>query len=306
MKTATRITYQGVADCVQLSNGSVNVVVSTRGGPRVLHYGLSGHGNVLGWCPEAVTDTPWGPWRPVGGHRLWTAPEAMPRSYADDSAPAEVEAEDEHTVIVRSPTDRAGIRKWFSVTLAAAGSEVVVRHALVNDTPWTIEVAPWALTILRGGGTVVIPNERRATHAERLDAVRSLGLWAYTDFRDPRWTLGARYLLLRCDPARAAPQKVGAANHRGWCAYVVDDAAFVKRHTHRAGAVYPDTGCSVEAFTAGAFVELETLGPVQRLAPGGACDTHEERWSLHAIAGLRDDLDPEDAVDAALAPLSLG
>lgn len=305
MGTIERVEYEGLPGCVRLSNGTAEVVVSTQGGVRVLRYGRVGGANVFGSHPTLALDTPWGAWRPIGGHRLWAAPEAMPRSYAPDDAPAEYERVGDDTVLVRSPEDRAGIAKSLRVSLAASGTEVIVSHALANEGCWTVEVAPWALTILRGGGTVIIPQERRASHAERLDAARALALWSYTDMRDPRWTFGARYVLLRADPSRHAPQKVGAANHRGWCGYLRGETLFVKRHVHRVGAAYPDFGCSVEAYAAGDFVELETLGPLQRVPPGGACDAHEERWSLRAVAPAREGADPEDVVDEAIIDLEV-
>ena len=36
----------------------------------------------------------------------------------------------------------------------------------------------------------------------------------------------------------------------------------------------------IETFTNGEFLELETLGPITRLAPGETVE-HVERWSLH-------------------------
>jgi hypothetical protein len=279
MITVEKASYLGVADCLRLTNGTVDVVVATAFGPRVLHYGLTGGDNVLGWCPERVTATRWGPWRPRGGHRLWAAPEAMPRSYAADDEPVEFTVEGD-TVRLRQRTDRAGIRKEVSVTVGAAGSGVTLRHTIANEGLWPIEAAPWALTIVRGGGTAIIPQEPWASHDDALDAARALVLWPYTDMADPRFTWASRYVFLRDDPARSAPQKVGASNRLGWCAYHAGHTLFVKRFAHRRGVTYPDFGCSCEVSVAGGFAEVETLGPLQRLEPGEASAEHVERWVL--------------------------
>jgi len=53
---------------------------------------------------------------------------------------------------------------------------------------------------------------------------------------------------------------------------------FVKRFQEQK-LVYPDYGCNVEVFTNNAFLELETVGPLTKLAPG-ATMIHEERWYL--------------------------
>jgi hypothetical protein len=53
----------------------------------------------------------------------------------------------------------------------------------------------------------------------------------------------------------------------------------VKRHTWETGAVYADKGANYETYTAGTYLELETLGPLRRLAPGESAD-HTETWQL--------------------------
>jgi hypothetical protein len=42
---------------------------------------------------------------------------------------------------------------------------------------------------------------------------------------------------------------------------------------------YPDFGCSFETFTNADFLEMETLGPMTKLEPGGSVE-HLERWTL--------------------------
>ena len=82
-----KVEYLGLPNCVRLSNGTTEVVVTTDVGPRVIRYAFLGGENVLGECPKAKVTTQLGEWRPWGGHRLWTAPEGMPRSYVPDDSP---------------------------------------------------------------------------------------------------------------------------------------------------------------------------------------------------------------------------
>jgi hypothetical protein len=70
-----------------LSNGAAEVVVTTDVGPRIIRYARAGGENMLAELPDAVTRTALGDWKAWGGHRLWHAPEGMPRSYAPDNAP---------------------------------------------------------------------------------------------------------------------------------------------------------------------------------------------------------------------------
>ena len=66
-------------------------VVATTIGPRIVRYGFVGGDNLLGWVPKDEVKTALGSWKPWGGHRLWTAPEAMPRSYSPDNEPVDVQ-----------------------------------------------------------------------------------------------------------------------------------------------------------------------------------------------------------------------
>lgn len=293
-----RVTCLGQPNCIRVSNGTVEVVVSTAIGPRVARYGFVGGDNLLGEVPETSVKTALGEWKPWGGHRLWTGPEHMPRSYSPDNSPIEVTVTGRVIRMVQPVEPQTGIQKEITVTLAETGTEVTVGHKLTNRGLWRVAVAPWALTIMNTGGTVIIPQEPYASHDDALLPVRAVALWAYTDLTDPRWKIGSKFIRLSTDAARQESQKIGVANKRGWAAYVRQGTMFVKRYDWRNGAEYPDFGVNTEAYTAGSFIELETLGAVEQLEPGASA-SHEERWFLfRAVDAAGDD----QALEQALAP----
>ncbi|HKQ54207.1 MAG TPA: hypothetical protein VJT74_17655 [Pyrinomonadaceae bacterium] len=275
-----KINYLGL-DCQKLSNGAVELVVTTNVGPRILRYAFAGEENILGEAPDAVAETELGVWRAWGGHRLWTAPEAKPRSYAPDNDPVEFEAAGENAIRLVQRADASGVEKEMLVALDAEGTNVTVRHRITNRNLWAIEAAPWALTIMNGGGVAIFPQEPFRAWADYLLPARPLVLWHYTDLTDPRWTLGQKYIRLRSDASDPEPQKIGMLNKRGWAAYLRGETLFVKRAAHVEGATYPDYNCNFETYTAGAFIEVETLGPSARLEPNEAAE-HTETWSLHS------------------------
>lgn len=296
-----KVACLGLANCQRLSNGTVEVVVTTDVGPRVARYALAGGENVLAEVPDAVTKTALGDWKAWGGHRLWHAPEGNPRSYAPDNTPVRFDVVSEGTVRLTQPVEAGtGIQKTMTVKLDPTGSRVTVTHALANGNLWDVELAPWALTIMRGGGAVIVPQEPYGAHAENLLPVRPLVLWAYTDLSDPRFAIGPKYVRLRSDPARATPQKVGIGNRQGWAAYSHGRTVFLKHFAHDPRATYPDYGSNVEVFTSGSFIELETLGPLARLAPGEVAE-HVEEWQLFGDVDLGA---TEASIEAALAPLA--
>jgi hypothetical protein len=290
-----KVSYLGLPNCYRLANASVELIVTTDVGPRVLRYGFQGAENILGEVPEASIRTELGVWRPYGGHRLWAAPEQKPRSYAPDNDAVEFEAEGERAISLRAPVEPpTGLQKELRVALEPEGTRAVIRHRLTNRGLWGVTLAPWALTIMSGGGSVILPQEEYRSWDEYLLPARPLVLWHYTDLTDPRWHVGAKYIRLRTDAARDSPQKIGILNKQGWAAYERQGTLFVKTVAYREGAAYPDYNSNTEAYTAGSFIELETLAPLQYLEPGETAE-HTEEWSL--FEGFAGD---DEALDAAL------
>ena len=162
-------------------------------------------------------------------------------------------------------------------------------------------MAAWALTIMNGGGTALVPFAPFRRHDEALAPAQPLVRWHYTDFADPRWALRERLLRLRCDALLSQPQKAGLLNVQGWCAYARQGELFIKQFPCTAGAPYPDFNCNNEFFTAGSFIETESLGPLATVEPGESL-THVERWSLHRVAlSERGDAEVIDQVQKLLA-----
>lgn len=276
--------YLSIRNCVQIDNGTARVIISTEFGPRILHYALDGGENILGWHPEAAVDTELGVWKPYGGHRLWLAPENMPISYAPDNAKVNVEVLDELSAMFASETEvSSGIQKQFTVSLAETGTRVTIDHLITNRGPNVVEYALWGLTILAPGGDVVIPNEPYAPYSpNHLLPVRTLTQWSYTDFTDSRWSFSSDAIRLRVDEHSPTQQKIGVLNKQGWAAYERGGLRFTKRADFIENMTYPDLNSTFEVYTAGSFVELETLSPLYRLAPDQSA-SHTETWYLTTI-----------------------
>lgn len=295
-----RLNYLNLPNCYRLSNGTVEVIVTTDVGPRIIRYGFGGEDNILGECPAETLETELGQFKPWGGHRLWIAPEAMPDSYAPDNSPVEYQIEGSETIRLMPRVEpRTRVQKEMTVTLDAQGTGVTIRHKIINRNLSGIDAAPWALTIMNGGGETILPQEPYRTHDEYLLPARPLVLWHYTDLTDPRWSIGRKYIRLRTDAGLLEPQKVGIMNKQGWAAYHRHRTLFVKRFGYDEGASYPDYGSNTETYTAGSFIEVETLGPLRRLEPGMAAE-HVERWYLFRNV---EHGETETIIDASISPL---
>lgn len=277
-----KIQFGDLADCLRLSNGEVELIAAAGFGPRIVAYNFIGGENALGIHPHAKITTELGEYQIYGGHRLWIAPETVPQTYAPDNAPVEYffNEKENSLRLVQAVEPVSKTQKEMIVTLENPGSGVSINHRITNRGNAPVELAAWALTIMRGGGTCEIPNETFAPYShETLLPVRNLTLWAYTDLSDPRWSFDREFIRLRVDETRHEPQKIGALNRQGWARYRLPDVIFTKSFDVHETAVYPDMNSNVELYTAGSFVEVETLAPLQKLEPGATAQ-HIERWEL--------------------------
>lgn len=303
MECAEKSSHPLYGGAIKLTNGTVDVLVTTDIGPRIIFFGFSGESNVFGEMSlDESVETSLGAWRPVGGHRLWTAPEDSPRSYTPDNSPVDAEVIMPCCVRVRpAPDISASVQKEMIITLDKQGTRVTVEHSIQNIGLWPVTLAPWALTIMKGGGTTIFPQEPFAPHTECLTPARPLVLWSYTDMSDSRWEFGKKLVRLSCDEKLDYPQKIGAAVKAGWAAYALGDLLFVKRFPYDDSRRYADYGCNFETYTKGSFMEVETLGALTEVQPGESAK-HTERWYLWRDVDLgSSDDSAEEALRAVIS-----
>lgn len=297
MQQLQQISYRHFGRCYRLCNDQVDLLVTSEFGPRIIRFGFVGGENEFAEVDFSLVVPGHGTWRLRGGHRFWHAPEDMIRTYIPDDEPLRVEDHGDF-IRVQQPTQReTGIEKEVDISLAPDRPAANVVHRLRNHNLWPVDLAPWALSAMRDGGSCVLPLPRRSAPAPgELPGTSTITLWQFSDMSDKRFSWGRDAIRIRHDPARTAPQKIGALVTAGWAAYLRKGNLFLKTFDYVEGASYPDRGCSVEVFFNDEFLELETLGPLTGLAPGASVE-HRETWQLFRdIAPLEGDDDVSDSI----------
>jgi hypothetical protein len=302
--TIEKVEYRGWKNNLKLSNGEAELIITLDVGPRVIRYGYVGGANVFKEFDEQIGKSGEKEWMIRGGHRLWHAPEEIKRTYELDNSPVKWEKLGESGVrVVQDAEPNTGIQKEMEITLDSQGTGVKVVHRLSNRNMWDVELAPWALTVMAPGGVEIIPLPEKIVHPGSIEpgekpdyrgfvANQTMIVWPFTDLSDPRWRWGARYITLRQDANAKKPTKLGLAHKEGWVAYLNNGVLFVKGIEYKEGKQYADGGSNFETFTNKDFLEVETLGPIARIAPGGSVE-HVERWRL--LKGV-----PGETSDAAI------
>jgi hypothetical protein len=306
-KKMERISYHGWENAYRISNAAVELIVLADVGPRVVSYRFIGGDNIFHEVAGQAGLTSGTDFRLYGGHRLWVWPE-VDRTYFPDNSRVAV-SQSKNSLRFTAPVENAppgsNLQKELEIQLGEVGTRVTVNHRITNRDSRPTELAVWAPTMMRVGGRAILPlPPRAAMDKDHFQSVGTLTLWSFTDLADPRWVLGTEYIQLRqqSNPkGRFQEQMTGIFNPAGWGAYFVGGMLFVKRAPVTPGGQYPDCGCNFEVFTNPEFLELESLGPKVRLAPGEST-AHKEIWTLFRNVSEGED---ESWIRGMVAPLAL-
>jgi len=292
-----KIAYGGWPNCYRMTNGVVELILTSDIGPRVIRFGFVGGQNLFKEFDEQMGKSGEKSWQIRGGHRLWIGPEDALYTYGLDNSPVEVGVSGNKLTATQRTEPETGLQKVMEIELT---DTVKLTHRVYNRNVLAVEFAPWAPSVMAQGGVGITGFPPRGTHPEILAPTNPLVMWAYTDLSDPRWIFMKKYLGLRQDPKAVAPQKIGIFNPHTFGAYLLNNELFLKQYHAEPDEAYPEYFCSFQTFTNADFLELETFGPMVKLLPGQSVELIEN-WSLHKNVQIEQWTD--DAVDAVLLPL---
>jgi hypothetical protein len=294
------IPYAGWKNNLRLRGATTELIITLDVGPRVIRYARHDGPNVFVELKDQLGGTNEKEWMIRGGHRFWIAPEAD-HSYDLDNTPVTWKKLGETAVeITQAPSSQFGYQKILRIELLPGADEMVrVTHRLIATGTQPLEIAPWPLSVMDIGGTCVVPQpkadlhpsefpEGRETKPEEFLPNREFVLWPFTDLTDGRYRFSDHFLRLSQRTDMGAT-KLGLKVPSGWIAYENKGLVFAKHLPRIDGLRYPDRDVNLELFTNRIILEMESLAPLQPLAPGEATE-HVEHWVLRsADEGLEDE-----------------
>lgn len=309
VKVETR-EFLGWQNCISISNDTVELIVTTDVGPRIIYYGFNCGPNHMKVFDYDAGVTGGNEWRSFGGHRLWHSPEVAPRTYEVENTPCQCVKKADGVILKRDADEFSRMEKEIEITLSPKGTTVDIEHRIRNLNAWDIRFAAWALTVVAPGGRLVIPQS--VTGPVFLPN-RSISLWTYTRLNDPRVKWLDRYIFLDQDEGikytnekenrrfDLIPFKIGMHVPDGWVGYTNHGQMFVKYFSCDEKAEYPDYGhSSFETYTNYEMLEIETLSPLKTVEPGDHIE-HSERWALFDNVRKPESEDEADKSVAAIA-----
>ncbi|WP_028986128.1 hypothetical protein [Thermoanaerobacter indiensis] len=279
-----KISFLGWENSIKLSNGIIDVVVTTDIGPRIVKFGFENDVNEFNLDPKTIGLKGGDEYRYYGGHRLWHSPEDRKRTYVPDNDEVDWHEIENGVRLIQKPEKWVNTQKQIDIILSPDESRVRLVHRITNLGAWPIELSAWTITVLNTEGIEIIPQPNKDTD---LLPNRQIVLWPYSKMNDKRVYWGEKYIALKQDPNNREPFKLGINNQEGWAAYARGGHLFVKRYYPQHDATYPDFGVSFETYTNDWMLEIETLSPFTKLQPGETVE-HVEEWELYNNVNIKD------------------
>ncbi|MGI6702070.1 MAG: hypothetical protein ACOX3U_06420 [Christensenellales bacterium] len=282
--------YKNFGKVYKIRKDNLTVMVTVDIGPRIIYFGDSEY-NLLyedisrqfrkGGEYFDKNYFQGAEWLNLGGHRLWKSPEDL-ASYSPDNTPVTVQERGNAVAFIKQAEKTIGLIKEIEIEILS-DNRLRVEHRFTNTRNEPVECALWALTVLRGGGTLITPLN---ANDKGLLPSRNLVLWSYSDYHDGRFEIRDDTALLT-QKAIDKPFKFGMFSEKGVSGYLVDGRLFVKTFDVNPYGVYPDFQCNFESYTNYKFIECESLGELITLN-SGETSTHTEVWYYNEAEDIGD------------------
>lgn len=307
--TVTRLAYHRWPGALRLSNGLVEAIVVPQIG-RIMAFQFVGHPETSpifenkDWRGKTVADADPLTWATFGGDKLWPSPQsewakhnarAWPPDQAFDGDPENAQILPNGIRLVTPSSTAYAARATRTITLRPGQTSLYIAQTLDKDadavdTRDGFPVGIWTVTQTRGDGTVFLPLSASGKFPAGFTSLSGPG----TTETPPLFTPGGGLLKIRRDVK--VPHKVGTDSSHTWIASLYSGRIlFSEREPYLPGALYPDGGLPVEAYTNGgatAYIELELLGPLVPLMHGKRL-AHNITWHLQRLPRA-----PKDSADA--------
>jgi hypothetical protein len=287
--------FHNYSHAVELTLGTTRAVLCPQAGGRVLSFSVNG-------IDALYLDDGEKAWRPgksgpISAGRFDYGPELTvrphPKVWAGEWT---AEIARNNSVKLTSPKEEAGIQIVREFKLVPHGEHVglACTQTMTNVSNEVRDVCHWGRSFSPTGGICVVPLGDRPSRFPGKYALYEDSAVINVRARDENIREQDGFIEVLGPPRKP---KLGFDSYAGWLAYVMpNDRLFVKRFPAYPDRVYNEAaGLTVSVwYPAGKQVELEPIGPRERLKPGESASFTEDWWLLaHPYPKKGERLDPK-------------
>jgi len=281
------ITFHGHTQAIELLRGDARAVLGPQNGGRVLEFSVSGNDSLF----LDENDRNWQPGKPASSSagRFDYGPELTviphPKMWSGDWTG---EITGPYAARLTSPVDEAAgiqlVRDFSLVGSGKAGDEqpihLACRQTIRNISQEVREVCHWGRSFSPGGGICLIPLGDRPSRFPSKYAMYEDSAIINVRNTDEKIRERDGFLEILSPPRKP---KLGFDSTAGWLGYLMPNSTlFVKRFATFPDRVYNEAaGLTLSVwYPSGPRIELEPIGPRERLQPGESASFTEEWWLL--------------------------
>ncbi len=296
-ETARFVSFHGYTKAVELTNGPAKVILCPQAGGRVLQFSVNGRDAMFLDDQEKA----WQPGKPgpITAGRFDYGPELVTTPHSllwSGEWTAEITSP--HSACLVSQRDEsAGIQlmREFELRTGRTKDEspcLLCTQTMMNISNQTREVCHWGRSFSPGGGICLIPLGDQPSRFPSKYAMYEDSAIINVRNKDDRIRERDGFLEILAPPRKP---KLGFDSHAGWLGYLMpNDVLFVKRFATFPDRVYNEAAALTLSvwYPEGPRIELEPIGPRERLQPGETASFAEE-WHLlsHAFPKKGDPID---------------
>lgn len=266
--TIKLVDYAGWKNCILMTNGIFEAVITTEIGPRILRYGEVGGANVLYIDEFTAGQTEAPVWRAYGGRRFdYNLNEELILTAENSTTDYEI---GDDRVTFRLPIDeQTSISKEIIIRMCRRGG-LEIKQTLINNGTEIVNISAVAATRLQPGGLCV-------TSWTKGNKVKSLFKGEEVDTR--RIKEGKELLFVQQDEVSRENFEFGLLPQEQWCAYFNHGNMFIITCPAIEGELEYVDNVNVAVRGLGDKFEIETRSPIYTLGSGEKM-THTEVFNI--------------------------
>ena len=281
LPSAKVVPFHGHDKAIELTLGNARAVLGPQSGGRVLVFSVGGK-DAMYLDPAEQKWKPGQP-APMSAGRFDYGPEltviAHPKIWGGEWIG---EVSGKCAATLTSPIDGGmQVEREFTLIRHAESYGLVCKQTLRNVSKDVREVCHWGRSFSPGGGICVIPLGDRPSRFPGKYAMYEEGATINVRNKDEQIRERDGFLEILAPPRKP---KLGFDTTGDWLAYVMpNDTAFVKRYATFPDRVYNEAAALTLSvwYPTGPRIELEPIGPRERLKPGEAAAFTEAWWLIN-------------------------
>lgn len=275
------VTYHGYTQAIEMKKGNARAVLCPQAGGRVLEFTVDGN-NAM-YLDDA--EKKWQPGKPgpSSAGRFDYGPEltviAHPKIWSGEWT-AEISGDTAKLTSPREETAGMQVVREFRFIEKDKSVGLSCKQTLNNISKDVREVCHWGRSFSPGGGICLIPLGDQPSRFPSKYAMYEDSAIINVRNTDEKIRERDGFMEILSPPRKP---KLGFDSYAGWLAYAMpNNTLFVKRFATYPDRVYNEAvGLTLSVwYPTGPRIELEPIGPRERLKPGESASFTEEWWLL--------------------------